>query len=87
MLYIMTKGITAIRGLDKEVFRRFKTKAVEEKLNLGEALNLAILQWLNRTNSKEKDPKNLLKLRPFDWGFGTEKTSKEIDKILYGGKK
>lgn len=87
MLYIMKRGITAIRDLDEEIFRKFKAKAVEEGMNLGKALNLAILQWLNKKDSREKDPKNLLKLKTFDWGVGTEKTSKEIDKILYGDKK
>ena len=33
------------------------------------------------------NPKNLLKVKPFDWGKGTERTSKEIDEILYGNKK
>jgi len=34
-----------------------------------------------------EDPHNLLRIKPFDWEKGTEKTSKEIDEILYGNKK
>ncbi len=32
----------------------------------------------------KKNPRMLFKIKPFDWGAGTEKTSKEINIILYG---
>lgn len=35
-------------------------------------------------NDMKKDPRILLKIKPFDWGIGTDKTSMEIDEILYG---
>ena len=38
-----------------------------------------------KTKRKFLKPKSLMK--PFDWGKGTKKTSKEIDEILYGNKK
>jgi hypothetical protein len=83
----MKKAITAIRGLDEEVLRRFKARAVEERLKMGEALTLATKKWMREKGGEKTDPKYLLKIKPFDWGKGTEKTSKEIDKILYGGKR
>ncbi|MGB9003807.1 MAG: hypothetical protein WCC52_08385 [Nitrosotalea sp.] len=37
-------------------------------------------------NNMKKDPLILVKIKPFDWGIGTDKTSMEIDEILYGSK-
>ena len=34
--------------------------------------------------SEKKKKVSFLSLKPVSWGKGTEKTSKEIDKILYG---
>jgi hypothetical protein len=83
----MRKEIVAIRGVDEEVLRKFKAKAVEERMKMGEALTLAMMRWLKEERRKRINPRNLLKLKPFDWGKGTEKTSKEIDEILYGSKR
>lgn len=33
---------------------------------------------------RKKEKKSLLDLKPFDWGEGTEKSSEEIDAIIYG---
>jgi len=39
--------------------------------------------WLEK--KRERRPgKSLLRLRPVDWGPGTEKSSTEIDEVLYG---
>jgi hypothetical protein len=83
----MRKEIVAIRGVDEEVLRKFKAKAVEKRMKMGEALTLAMMRWLKEERRKRINPRNLLKLKPFDWGKGTEKTSKEIDEILYGSKR
>lgn len=37
-----------------------------------------------KSTRKNKGIKNLLSLKPFDFGRGNEKLSKEIDKGLYG---
>jgi hypothetical protein len=67
---------------------KFRERVLAERMNVGEALTLAMKEWLNKERKrKEIDPKNLLCIKPFDWGKGTEKTSKEIDKILYGNKR
>ncbi|MEK6899293.1 MAG: hypothetical protein AABW79_04315 [Nanoarchaeota archaeon] len=36
-----------------------------------------------RKKSKKRAIYSFLKIKPFSFGKGTEKTSKEIDKILY----
>ncbi|OGI15434.1 hypothetical protein A3K63_01790 [Candidatus Micrarchaeota archaeon RBG_16_49_10] len=84
----MKKDLHAIRGLDEEIYMKFKEKAITEGMTVGEALNLAMKDWVKGGSKKEElNPKNLLNAKPFDWGSGTERTSEEVDKILYGNKK
>lgn len=56
---------------------------------MGQALTEAMRDWIKQKKIElEKiDAGILLRTKPFDWGRGTEKTSKEIDEILYLGKK
>ncbi len=72
---------TAIRNVNKKVFAEFKAEAVREGLSIGEALNMAILSWLDKKKSRKL---NFMDMKTESWGKGTEKTSTEIDKILYG---
>ncbi len=82
------KELFAIRGIDEETYIKFRERAIAKRLRVGEALTLAMKEWLEKEEKREKiNPKNLLKLKPFDWGPGTERTSEEIDEILYGGKR
>jgi len=84
----MKKELHAIRGIDEETYMRFRERALAERMRVGKALTLAMREWIKKERKrKEIDPKNLLRMKPFDWGRGTEKTSKEIDEILYGNKK
>jgi hypothetical protein len=70
-----------IRDIDEKVFREFKAKAIKEEKDLGSAFTNAMRIWLER---KEKTKKSFLDLKPFDWGEGTEESSIEVDRILYG---
>lgn len=72
---------TTIRNVNKKIFAEFKAEATREGLSVGEALNMAILAWLERRKKKKLSLKDF---KPTNWGKGTEKTSEEIDKILYG---
>jgi len=74
-----------VRGLDDAVYRRFKAKAVEEGLKIGEALTQAMKAWIEQGSGKRRI--RLLDIEPFNWGAGTEKISVEIDKMLYGEEK
>ena len=71
-----------IRDLDEMVFKRFKAKAVEEGMKLGEAVTQAMNTWIKRRSVRRQV--NLTNIGPFNWGEGTGKTSMEIDHILYG---
>lgn len=78
----MTSMNITIRGLNESVFRKFKARAIERGMKLGEALTLAMENWLKQPSPKRS--LTVLDLEVFDWGPGTEKVSVEIDKILYG---
>lgn len=84
----MKKELRAIRGIEEEIYMKFREKALQEKMKIGEALTLAMKEWLKKEKIRKKsNPKNLLKIKPFDWGRGTERTSKDIDGILYGSRR
>jgi len=69
----------SVRDVNERIFMEFKAKAVQNKLNVGQAITLAMKHWLEMHEPK----KRLIDFKPTDWGKGTEKTSQEIDKILY----
>jgi len=73
-----------IRKLDETVFRRFKARAIEEGMKLGEAVAQAMEMWLKQRIVRRRA--SLIDIEPFNWGEGTEKVSVEIDQILYGEK-
>ena len=81
MILVICVNVT-IRGLDEAVFRRFKAKAVEEGLRLGEALTQAMKLWIEERSRVARS--SLLEFKPFNWGAGTEKLSFEVDEALYG---
>ena len=71
----------SIKNVEDEIFREFKAESVREGLNVGKALTLAMKLWLEK--KEQKPSMKLLKFKPANWGKGTERTSEEIDKILY----
>jgi len=85
----MGKTIIAIRDVDEGVYRKFRAKSLQERIKLGNAITLAMTEWLTEQNAKvkKKDIHNLLKLKPFDFEHGNERLSEEIDEVLYGSKK
>ena len=84
----MRKELHAIRGIDDDTYRRFRERALEERLKVGKALTLAMREWIRKEKKRKMiNPRNMLKMKPFDWGKGTERTSKEIDEILYGSRR
>jgi hypothetical protein len=80
----MGKDFIAVRDVDENVYRKFKARAVSERLKLGVALTKAMKEWLEENRKKSEKRQKGPKLKPFNWGPGTEHTSSEIDRILYG---
>ena len=72
----------SVRDVNKEVFNEFKALTVKKRVKLGKALTIAMMELLNE--EKEVPKKSLLKMKSWDFGKGTENTSKEVDQILYG---
>ena len=70
-----------IRNIDKQSWQEFKAEVIREGLNVGDAVNLAIHQWL----SKEKKPsKSFFKSKPAVFrGKNPERLSEDIDEVLY----
>lgn len=81
MQMVICVNIT-IRGIDEAVFKRFKAKAVEEGMKLGEAITHVMELWIKEKSTKPK--RSLLDIKPFNWGEDTEKASVQIDQTLYG---
>ncbi|MHB8603158.1 MAG: hypothetical protein ACYC6W_11465 [Nitrosotalea sp.] len=80
----MKKNMITVRDVDEEVLRKFKTMITSDKMKMGQALTHAMKDWMKHKEQSEKmDSTQLLRAKPFDWGKGTEKTSMEIDDILY----
>lgn len=72
----------SIKDVDDRIFREFRAESVREGMNVGRALSLAMKLWLD---SKGRKPRlSIINFKPTHWGKGTERTSEEIDKILYG---
>lgn len=78
----MEKTFIGVREVDKEIFNKFRTKALEKKMKLGNAITFAMKIWIEDQNRINKKSKATL-LKPFSFGKGTEKLSTEIDKFLY----
>ena len=74
-----------VRDIEDIVFRDFKAEAVRDGTTLGNAVTMAMKLWLEHYKEDRTKKKNLLNLKPFDWGKGTENSSLEVDDILYGG--
>lgn len=79
----MAKTFIGVRDIDEDTFRKFRVLSIKRKIKLGEALTLAMNNILE--NEKDDETKEgQFKVKPLDFGAGTEKTSEEIDKIIYG---
>jgi hypothetical protein len=70
---------TSIRGIDEDTFKEFKLEAQKRDKTVGEAVNEAMLAWLD-----SKDKISLDEMDAWDWGEGTEELSEEYEDELYG---
>jgi hypothetical protein len=78
----MEKTFVGIRDVDVETFRRFRVLAIERKMKIGEALNIAMKNMMI-DKDKNKKKSGIINIKPLDFGKGTENSSEEIDEILY----
>jgi len=83
----MKKSMHAVRGIDEEVYRKFRQRALEERMKVGDAMTLAMKRWVEKEEKSEINPRNLLKIKPIKVGKKKVRWSEEVDEFLYGWKK
>lgn len=71
-----------IRNISRKVYQEFKAEAAKRNLKIGEALTLAMQEFIK--SEKKNGNLSILDFEPFDWGEGTETVSEDVDTILYG---
>lgn len=77
--------VLVVRKINKEIYKQFRQKAMEENKNVGEALNQAMNYWLAKeTEHKRPDIKKMLKLNGLVKTSGKVSWSVNVDEILYG---
>lgn len=79
----MGKTFLGVRDVDVEILNKFKARAIENRLKMGEALTRLMEKSLGEKEVEKKpDPRNLLKIKPIKIGKKV-RWSEEIDSILY----
>jgi len=86
----MEKIFIGVRGVDEELFRRFRAWAIQRKLRLSEAFNESMKMTLSKEVEEEFDYgklNKLMALKPIKVGNKKVRWSEEVDEIVYGTKK
>ncbi|GEM_PF-2322212 len=73
----------SVRGVQEQVFKEFRAKAVARGLNTGDAMNEALRVWVE-SDRRKKPKKSFFDLKPFNGK--NPGLSLNVDKYLYGGK-
>ena len=78
----MTNSSITFRGIDREIYRRFKSAAVSKEKQVGEAVNEAMSEWVNENVQKNRaeDPFLQLLSKPVSWGVKTD--ARKTDEYL-----
>ena len=84
----MEKTFIGVRGVDEEMFRKFRALAIQKRLKLGEALTEAMEKVIEEEKQENKPHiKNFLEMKPIKVGSKKVRWSEEVDEFLYGLKK
>lgn len=79
----MVQKMLAVRGVNENVYRKFREKVVAEKTNVGKALTMIMKKWIEEEKMEKLDPKNILKIKGIIKTREKVRWSKEIDEIVY----
>jgi plasmid stability protein len=74
---------TTIRNLDEQAYRALRARAVLEGRTVGDLISEAIREYLARARNVQKRG-SLRALKPEPFPEGNERSSSEIDSIVYG---
>lgn len=72
-----------LRDFDDELYKELKSEAIKDDITVAQALKKAVATWLSLHKHKKKK-KSVFDYKPVDFGPGSEKSSQEIDEVLYG---
>lgn len=86
MFTLVTIMNITIRDVNPRFWREMKVQAVKEGVAVGQALNLALENWLTQIKQKPaKKKKSFWELAPYSYeGVDAGKLSTKIDEVLYG---
>lgn len=77
--------VLVVRKINKAIYNKFRERALEEHRNVGDALNQAMAEWLQKQDEQEKlHIERILSLNGLVKAKGTVRWSEEIDETLYG---
>jgi hypothetical protein len=80
----MKKEIFVARNVDRDVYKKFRQKALERGLSVGNAISMAMELWVASDSNKGKDFSKLMEVAGLIKTKGKVKWSEEVDEILYG---
>ena len=72
-----------LRNFDDALYRELKAEAARDNITILDALAQAVSVWLN-THKHEKKKKSVFDYKSVNFGPGSERSSQEIDEVLYG---
>lgn len=73
-----------IRNVKEEALQELRVEAAREKKKLGEAVSEAIEYWVHHRKIHTKKKGKFTDLKPVDFGLGSEHSSTDIDRVVYG---
>ena len=77
--------ILVVRKINKNLYDKFRERALEEHRNVGDALNEAMVEWLKKQDdSKKLHIEGILNLNGILKTKKPVKWSVEVDETLYG---
>lgn len=71
---------TTIRNIDPFIYKKLKTKAAQEGISIGEAVTMAVSEWLGISKKKKR---SIIDIKPEHFGKQYRNLSEEIDEVLY----
>ena len=77
--------VLVVRKINKTIYTKFKERALEEHRNVGDALNQAMAEWLQKQDELEKPHiEKILSLNGIVKTDNAVRWSEEVDETLYG---
>jgi len=77
--------LLVVRKINKVTYNKFRERALEEHRNVGDALNQAMIEWLQKQDEQVKPRiERILNFNGIVKSKKPVKWSEEVDETLYG---